>query len=150
MIWEGLPFLCLLTAASRQSRANGRVKTTVADGLGQVKSLGVCDSLRRNPGRGLRTHLAGGKARPEQGALPLPGPGAEVCKPLEPAEVALSDLSSRPTLLGTEPAPCSLPSRQNLPGQGGATQSSRWAPGGLPQRLHLGGEPQGKATPTWV
>lgn len=62
MIWEGLPFLCLLTAVSRQSRANGRVKTTVADGLGWgERSLGLCDSLRRNLGRGVRKHVVGAK-----------------------------------------------------------------------------------------
>lgn len=90
-----------------------------------------------------------GKAWPERAALPLPSPGAEPWRPLELAEVALSGLSSRPSLLGTEPAPCSLPSRQNIPGQGGATQSPRWATE-LPQRLHLGGEPQRKAPPIWV
>lgn len=65
-------------------------------------------------------------------------------KLLELAEVALSDLSSRPTLLGTEPAPCSLPSRQNLPDQGGATQSPRWAPGGFLRDFIWGESLRGK------
>lgn len=57
---------------------------------------------------------------PEQGAGPLPSPGAAPWKPLELAEVALPGLCPPPSLLKTEPAPRSLPSKQNLPGQGGA------------------------------
>lgn len=72
MIREGLPFLCLLAAVSRQSRADGRVKTTVADGLGWVKrSLGLWDSLRRKLGRGLRRHCGGRAKRGQSKQLSL-------------------------------------------------------------------------------
>lgn len=52
--------------------------------------------------------------------LTLPSPEAAPWKLLELAEVALSGLCPCPSLLGTEPTPLSLPSKQSLPGQSGA------------------------------
>lgn len=50
----------------------------------------------------------------------LPSPEAAPWKLLELAEAALSGLCPHPSLLGTEPTPLSLLSKQNLPGQSGA------------------------------
>lgn len=83
MIWEGLPFLCLLSAASPpKSRANGCVKTTAADGLRWERRVLASVAAREETWEEVWGHIwAGGQSVARQGAHPLPSPGAAVDAP---------------------------------------------------------------------
>lgn len=117
MTWEAAPTPVSSWQHHPKSRANGCVKATAANGLRWGRQVLASGSLRRN-WEEVWGHIWGWGA--EQGFHPLPSPGAVPQKLLELAEVVLSGLCPHPSFLGTEPAPHSPSSKQNLPGQRGA------------------------------
>lgn len=141
-MWEGFPFLSPLSVSpAKQSRWMCRRQQRLMDLGGENLSLGLCGSLRKNLGGSLGLSPVGGKVWPEQGALWLLIPGAEPGR-LWAGRGGSDWLCPHSITLGDQ-APRSLPSKQELPGQGKANSNTA-------RRVSLKGRPVCRRKPTWA